>query len=169
MGTDRLLLVGRVVGVHGVRGWVKLESFTEPRTQIFSYRPWFVTTPDGEFEISRIEGQEHGRGLIVRLDGIEDRDAAQKLYGAEIRIRREALPQLEPGQVYWADLEGLQALTLQGSALGTVSHLFATGANDVLVVRDGKRERMIPYLPDRVVRDIDLDRGTITLDWDPDF
>lgn len=169
MNADHRLLVGRIVGVHGVRGWVKLESFTEPRARIFSYRPWLLETIDGEIEYPTVQGSEQGKGLIAKFDGIDDRDAARRLYGAEIRIWRSVLPEPGPGEVYWTDLEGLQAVSVDGTALGKVSHLFATGANDVLVVRDGERERLIPFLPDRVVRDIDLARRTITLDWDPDF
>ena len=169
MSADRRLLVGRVVGVYGIQGWVKLESFTDPRMRIFDYQPWELATSAGPIQARIAGGRPQGRGLVARLEGIDDRDAAAGLVGATVHVRRSALPDPGPGEVYWADLEGLDAVTEQGVRLGSVDHLFATGANDVLVVRDGKRERLIPFVRDEVVRDIDLERGTITLDWDPEF
>lgn len=169
MPADRRVRVGRIVGLHGVQGWVKLESYTQPRTRIFDYRPWLLSSASGETEIAAASGREQGRGVIGKLPGVDSRDAAMALVGASIEIRRSTLPKAQPGEVYWADLEGLEAMTPNGVALGTVSHLFATGANDVLVVRDGKRERLIPFVRGEVVQTIDLDRGRIVLDWDPDF
>ncbi len=165
MDADRLLLIGKIVGLHGVNGWVKLESYTEPRTRIFSYKPWLV----GEVEVAGAQGREQGKGLIGKLHGCDDRDAAARLIGATIRIRRSALPKPKRGEFYWADLEGLEVITTEGVVLGRVSHLFATGANDVLVVRDGERERLIPYVTKQFVREVDLKAGRITVDWDPDF
>ena len=83
-------------------------------------------------------------------------------------MRRDALPKPAPGELYWSDLEGLRVRTVEGRELGTVSHLFETGANDVIVVK-GDRERLIPFLRDSVVREVDLAAGTMIVDWDPDF
>ena len=160
-----MLLIGKIVGLHGVSGWVKLESYTEPRVALFSYKPWLV----GETEVAKVQGREQGKGLIGKLDGIDDRDSAVRLIGAEIKIPRSALPKPKRGEFYWADLEGLEVVTTEGAVLGKVSHLFATGANDVLVVRDGERERLIPYVTKQFVHKIDLDAGRITVDWDPEF
>lgn len=162
---DRRIVVGKIVGLYGVQGWVKLESFTQPRVQIFSYRPWFV----GEKEIDAAHGREQGKGLVAHLPGFDDRDAAATLIGAEIRIPRAALPNATPGEFYWADLEGVSVVSKQGVALGTVSHLFSTGANDVMVVKDGPRERMIPFVQGQFVESVDLEQSRITVDWDPDF
>jgi len=165
VAVDRLLLVGKIVGLHGVDGWIKLESYTEPRLRIFSYMPWLV----GGKEISGAQGREQGKGLIGKLPGCDDRDTAAALIGAEIKVQRSALPQPKRGEYYWADLEGLEVVTVDGVGLGKVSHLFATGANDVLVVRDGERERLIPYVAKQFVQQVDLEAGRITVDWDPDF
>ena len=162
---DRLIVVGKIVGLYGVQGWVKLESYTQPRTQIFSYRPWRV----GETEIDQAQGREQGKGLVGRLSGYDDRDTAATLIGASIRIPRSALPKPTPGEFYWADLEGLDVVNRQGVALGAVTHLFSTGANDVMVVKDGPRERMIPFVQGQFVDTVDMERSTITVDWDPDF
>ena len=168
MSADRLLTVGRIVGVHGVGGWVKIESFTEPRLRIFAYRPWRLKQAESEIEIESAQGHEQGKGMVAKLPGCDDREAAVAVIGAEIRIPRSALPKPKRGEFYWADLEGLEVVTVDGVPLGKVSHLFATGANDVLVVR-GERERLIPYVTGQFVKKVDLDGGRITVDWDVDF
>ena len=162
---ERLIVVGKIVGLHGVQGWVKLESYTQPRTQIFSYRPWLVGTK----QIDDASGREQGKGLIGRLAGYSDRDTAATLIGAEIRIPRSALPKPADGEFYWSDLEGLIVVNKQGVALGAVSHLFSTGANDVVVVKDGPRERLIPFVFGQFVEAVDLEQSRITVDWAPDF
>ena len=169
MAADRRLLVGKIVGLHGVAGWVKLESYTEPRAQVFAFQPWLLTAATGAMEISGAQGRAQGKGLIGKLPGIDTRDAAVGLIGASIEVWRSVLPKPEPGEIYWADLEGLAVVTTQGVALGRVSHLFATGANDVLAVHDGVRERLIPYVTGQFVQAVDLENGRITVDWDPEF
>ena len=166
---DKWVLVGKIVGVSGVRGEIKLESYTEPRTRIFSYQPWRLGSGSGEREISGCRGREQGKGVVATLPGVEDRDAAVPLVGTEIWVRRSALPRSKKGEYYWADLEGLEVDTVEGAKLGKVSHLVATGANDVLVVVDGKRERLIPFVLDDYVKEVDFEAGRITVDWDPDF
>lgn len=165
---DRQVLLGRIVGVFGVDGWVKLHSFTEPRDNIFRYRPWTLRGPAGERSIERPQGRAQGKGVVARLDGVADRDAAAALVGTEIWVPRDALPKARKGEYYWADLEGLAVRTVEGVDLGRVSHLFATGANDVLVVQ-GERERLIPFVPGLQVVRVDLDAGLIEVDWDPAF
>jgi 16S rRNA processing protein RimM len=166
---ERWVLVGKIVGLSGVKGEIKLESYTEPRTRIFSYQPWLLKSGSGEREISGSRGREQGKGVVATLPGIEDRDAAVPLVGTEIWVRRSALPRSKKGEYYWADLEGLEVASVEGAMLGRVSHLVATGANDVLVVVDGKRERLIPFVIDDYVKEVDFDTGRITVDWDPDF
>lgn len=166
---EKRVLLGKIVGLFGVDGWVKMESYTEPRTQIFKYRPWFVKRPEGEMEIDGAQGRAQGKGLVATLPDVASRDAAAELIGAEIWVRRSALPRPKRGEYYWFDLEGVDVVTTQGVALGKVSHLFATGANDVMVIRDGLRERMIPFVLNKFVLEVDLNAGRITVDWDPDF
>ena len=169
-GSDkRFVLLGKIVGVHGVRGELKLESYTEPRLQIFRYRPWLMRSAAGEKSVDECRGRTQGKGLVAELPGIVDRDAAAALVGTEIWVTRSALPAPEPGEYYWSDLEGLEVVTIGGVALGCVSHLVATGANDVLVVKDAKRERLIPFLFDQYVTKVDFDAGRLTVDWDPEF
>lgn len=169
MLADGLLVVGKVVGLSGVQGWIKLESYTEPRMRIFAYQPWLLNKGEEAREISGAHGREQGKGMIAALPGIADRDAAAALVGAEIRVLRAVLPKPKRGEYYWTDLEGMEVVAVDGTALGRVSHLFATGANDVLVARDGERERLIPFVLDQFVRAVDLDKRRITVDWDPNF
>ena len=169
MSADRLLTVGKIVGLYGVDGWIKLESYTEPRLRIFSYRPWRLTLAGSEIEIASAQGHAQGKGMVAKLRGCDDRDAAAKLVGATIHVPRSALPKPGRGEYYWTDLEGLDVVTVDGTALGKVSHLFATGANDVLVVQDGIRERLIPFVTGQFVKKVDLDGRRIEVDWDPEF
>ncbi len=165
---DPLVVLGQINGVFGVRGWVKVFSHTEPRENIVRYRDWLVAGPSGWEPMRVLEGRRHGKGVIARLAGCEDRDAAQALIGREIAVRRSQLPPLEAGSWYWTDLEGMEVVTEQGESLGQVAHLFATGANDVMVVK-GDRQRLIPFVTGQVVKDVDTDAGRIRVDWDPEF
>ena len=166
---EKLVLLGRIVGVHGVRGELKLESYTEPRMQIFRYQPWLLRSASGERTIDACQGRAQGKGLVVELPGIADRDAAAALAGAEIWVMRSVLPPPQPGEYYWSDLEGLEVVTVEGVSLGKVSHLVATGANDVLIVKDAKRERLIPFLIGQFVMKVDFEAASLTVDWDPEF
>ena len=134
---------------------------------IFSYQPWLLG--GGGREVSGAHGRPQGKGMIAALPGVADRDAAAALVGAEIRVWRSALPRSKRDEYYWADLEGMDVVTVEGVALGRVSHLFATGANDVMAVTDGKRERLIPFVQKQFVHEVDMDAGRITVDWDPEF
>lgn len=165
----RRILLGRVHGAFGVRGEVKLESFTDPARQIFRYQPWTLRDARGvERPLSGVRGREAAKGLVAQFPGIEDRDAAEAMRGTEVWVARSALPPPAPGEYYWVDLEGLRVVNADGTDFGTVSHLFSTGANDVLVAV-GDRERMIPFLEPDYVVSVDFDAGVVTVDWDPEF
>ncbi|HSH28449.1 MAG TPA: ribosome maturation factor RimM [Thiohalobacter sp.] len=162
------VVLGRVSGLFGVRGWVKVYSHTEPRENIASYRRWYLQR-EGDWHPVRVEqGRRHGKGVVVKLAGVEDRDRAAALIGCDIAIDRDQLPPLPPGEYYWTDLEGLRVVTLEGTELGRVSHLFATGANDVMVVT-GERERLLPFVQPDIIRRVDPEQGLIEVDWDPEF
>lgn len=166
---DRLIVIGRIVGLHGVAGEVKLESYTEPRTQIFRYEPWLLTSAAGQSEVRGCRGRAQGKGIVATLPDVTDRDRAATLVGCEIQVKRSALPKPKRGEFYWADLEGLEVVTTEGVALGRISHLLATGSNDVMVVRDGGRERLLPFILDDYVKAVDLEARRVTVDWDPEF
>ncbi len=166
--TGELVPVGRISGLYGVRGWVKIYSYTEPRENILKYNPWLLNLAGGWTPVELLEGKRHGKGVIARLAGCEDRDAAARWLNTELAIRRDQLPAAAPGEYYWNDLIGLKVITTEGIELGVVQDLMETGANDVLVV-NGEVERLIPYVPDDVVVDVDLEAGELRVDWDPEF
>jgi 16S rRNA processing protein RimM len=164
---DGWVRLGRICGVFGVQGWVKVFSETRPREAIVNYSPWFVKIGETWREIEVEAGRAQGQGVVVKLAGIDDRDHAAGLLGAAIAVKPEQLPPLKRGEYYWAQLVGLEVINLQGARLGKVIGLFETGANDVIVVRGG-RERWLPATP-AVIRDVDLPAGVLRVDWDADF
>ncbi|MBE2293884.1 MAG: ribosome maturation factor RimM [Phycisphaerales bacterium] len=162
------VVLGRVSGLFGVQGWVRVFSHTEPREGITRYDPIFLRR-HGEWQLFKIEaGRAHGPGVVLKFVGCDDRDQAASLLQSEIAVRRAQLPPPGPGEYYWTDLQGLQVITLEGVDLGVVESVFATGANDVLVVR-GERERLLPFVRGQVVVEIDLAQRRLRVDWDPDF
>ncbi|MFT3756202.1 MAG: ribosome maturation factor RimM [Pseudoxanthomonas sp.] len=166
---EKRLLLGRVAGAFGVRGQLKLESWTQPRAAIFRYQPWTLRDAAGsECELTGARGRDSGKHLIADFPGVEDRDAAEALRGTEVWVPRSALPPPKPGEYYWVDLEGLRVVNVEGVDFGTVSHLFSTGANDVLVIR-GDRERLVPFVEPDYVKAVDFDTGVVTVDWDAEF
>lgn len=164
----RLIVVGRVTGAFGVNGWVKVRSLTRVAESILDYSPWMIEEGGfaGQYRVlaSRIQGSV----LTVRLEDIEDRDAAIALRGAVISVPREAFPPALPGEYYWADLVGLDVITESGCFLGKVSGLMETGANDVLEVQ-GDRNRLVPFVRDQYIKDVSFEEGRIVVDWDPEF
>ena len=165
--TTQPVILGRIVGLFGVRGWVKVYSYTEPREAVLDYKDWLLSR-DGRWQwVVLAEGKRHGKAVIARLEGIEDRDAAAELTGSEIGVDRDTLPDPGEGHYYWADLEGLTVVHKDGTELGKVAYLMATGANDVLVV-DGPAERLIPFVTGEVILDVDLAAGIMRVDWEWD-
>lgn len=162
----RIVPLGHISGVHGVRGWVKVHSLTEPREAIFDYQPWLLGETLDTTTV--IEGKIHGNRLIARIEGVNDRETAEELVNRSIAVYREQLPETGEGQFYWADLVGLAVRLEDGRELGMVDRLLDTGANDVLVVK-GDRERLIPFVPGQYVKQVNLDDGVIVVDWDPEF
>ncbi len=160
------VIIGRIVGVYGLKGWVKVISETDPPDGIFNYSPWLIGADATARKLS--ERKLHGKGMIVHLDGCDNRDAAARLVGQQIAVTREQIPPARDDEFYWFDLEGLAVVTTEGVALGRVDHLFSTGVNDVLVVK-GERERLLPFAWGDVVKDVDVKHGRIEVDWDPEF
>jgi 16S rRNA processing protein RimM len=142
-------------------------SYTEPREAILDYDGWFLKQDGAWHEVRVAEGRKHGKGVILRFDGIDDRDQAALLIDCDIAIEKGTLPAAGEGRYYWADLESLQVLHCDGTDLGRVAYLLETGANDVLVTT-GKPERLIPFILGDVVLDVDLAKGVITVDWELD-
>jgi 16S rRNA processing protein RimM len=131
------------------------------------YANWLIHRPDGWQSAEVAEGKRHSKTVIARLAGVDDRDQAAELVGCDIAILRDNLPEPEKGHYYFRDLEGMRVVDKRGAELGTVAYVMETGANDVLVTQ-GERERLIPFIADKVILDVDLADGTISVDWDWD-
>jgi 16S rRNA processing protein RimM len=162
----KIVALGYVSAVHGVKGWVKVHSWTRPMEAILQYQPWLLG--ESKKPVSIVDGRLQGKGLAVLLPGFEDREQAATLVGSQIFVRRGQLPAAAKGEYYWSDLEGLEVKTTEGVLLGRVVRLMETGANDVLVVQ-GNREHLVPFVQGQYVTRVDLESGKIEVDWDPDF
>ncbi len=183
------LVIGKIVGCFGIKGWVKIHSYTDPVENFLGYGTCTVRRGlgQGSESLEFDAGRQQGKGLVAHIKGVDDRTVAESYKGLEILVEAGQLAQLEEGEFYWRQLEGLQvwcrdASGQSGSApgddgpvlLGRVDHLIETGANDVLVVKPcegsyDQRERLIPYLPDKVVTGVDLEKAVIEIDWFLDF
>jgi len=164
-----LIVIGKIVGVHGIKGWLKILSFTRPRQNIFDYGPWSVKQDNGWLEMKLLEGKPQGKGLVASLEGIADRDEAMALVSSEIAIDRDQLPEPKEGEFYWHDLINMQVINQQNEVLGVVKELLETGANDVLVVGADKQRYLIPYVKDVYIKDVDTEQGVIQVDWQSDY
>ena len=164
---DELVCVGHVLGSQGIKGWVRVYSNTSPRENIVSYSPWLIEQ-DGELKTTAVQGRRQGKNVLARLEGIENRTQADDLKGCKIFIDARQLPQLEAGDYYWSDLIGLSVETLQGDALGVIDSMMETGANDVMVLT-GERERLIPFVLEKIVRKVDLDNQRVVVDWSSEY
>lgn len=168
-GDSRRIVVGKVTGVYGVKGWVRLYSFTAPRENILSYKTFVFEHPMGNRTLTLRDGRAQGKGVVAAFEGIDDRELARTLMGGELSVTRETLPKLGKDEFYWADLEGLRVATEQGVELGVVDHLFETGANDVMVVQGADKQHLVPFVQGPFVKKVDLAEGLVVVDWDPDF
>ncbi|GGE68184.1 ribosome maturation factor RimM [Streptosporangium jomthongense] len=167
-------VVGRITSVFGVKGWLKVYSYTDPKEGILGYPNWILDLDGKRIPVKLEEGRRQGQAIVIRLKGINDRELARTYCGAEVRVPTADLPELPEGEYYWRQLQGLEVFTVEGECLGQVDHLIETGSNDVLVVHAtagsiDQRERLIPYLPDQVVREVDLVGHKLVVDWDPEF
>ncbi len=166
----KIVPLGHISGVHGVSGWLKIYSLTEPREAIFEYQPWLV---GDQLEAVHVEqGKKHGKHLIAMLETVKDRDQAEGLVNRQIAVYRDQLPSLTDEEFYWTDLVGLAVQLEDGTHLGIIRNMLATGANDVMVVQgvlQSERERLIPFVLGQYVKNVDLDKGLVVVDWDPDF
>lgn len=171
---QEVTILGKVTTAFGIKGWVKVHSYTDPMGNILEFPAWLLNI-NGQWKSYKLrDSRPHGKGLAVALEGIFDRDQALALSQIEIGVPTSDLPELEEDEHYWFQLEGLKVFHTDGQLLGQVKELFDSGGgNQVMVVNScessiDSRQRMIPYV-DEMVLEIDLDSGEIQVDWDPDF
>lgn len=175
MSEQEKIVVGKLGASYGIRGWLKVFSYTDSAENIFSYSPWFIKVR-GTWQTFQLEDwKRHGQGYVGKLAGLDLREDAQLLTNAEIAINVDALPALSNEEFYWRELFGMMVVTTKGYDLGKVTDVLETGSNDVLVVaanpKDafGQKERLIPFLDEQVIKQIDRTAQRIEVDWDPGF
>lgn len=158
--------VGKIGTAYGVRGWLKIHSYTEFGASILDYTPWYIEQTPGTWKKITVEdAREHGKGFIVKLPDIETPEEARLWTGKLIAIHHSQLPALKKGEYYWSDLIGLNVFDKDGQLLGKVTYIMETGSNDVLVVK-GEKEHAIPFLLDSVIKSVDLEKQEIHVDWE---
>lgn len=160
------VILGKFGGTHGVHGWIKVYSYTQPAENIKKYQHWFVKYKN-QWQPIIIEGCKiQSTHLIVKVKDIHSPEEVHRYTNCLIGVESETLPELPPGEYYWSELTGLTVVTLTGKLLGKIAYLFETGANDVIVVKDSeKHEHLLPYIPD-VVKSVDLKKAEMLVDWE---
>jgi 16S rRNA processing protein RimM len=162
-----MVVMGRVSAPYGVKGWVKVHSYTEAADSLLDFPVWWLGDGKAWRESRVVEAALHGGSIVARLGESGDRNAAQALQGLQIAVPRSSLPQAEQGEYYWLDLVGLRVIGQAGAELGVVESVIETGANDVLEVK-GEAKHLIPFVSDYIV-DVDLKNGLIRADWGSDY
>lgn len=169
------VVLGKMGSTYGIRGWLRVFSSTEESESIFDYQPWFIQSHGAWRHVEIESWKHHNQDLIIKVKGIDDRDAANLLTNAEIVVDASQLPALDEGDYYWKDLIGCEVVTSSGYQLGKVIDMMETGSNDVLVIKAnlkdafGVKERLVPFLHGQVVKHVDLSTNMIEVDWDPGF
>ena len=168
------ITLGQIGKPHGLKGWVKIVSFTEHKDSILEYRHLMARIGDRWRKLEMDQARAQGKGLIGHFVGYDCPEVVKELVGAELAVSGGQLPELEPDDYYWHQLQGLTVVTIAGVVLGSVTRLLETGANDVLIVQATQasiddRERLIPWLPGTVIVNVDLERKCIKVDWESDY
>lgn len=173
--TQEPIVVGRLGSAYGIRGWLKVNAFTDSLEGIFEYSPWLVSVQGQWQEMKVAEWRRHGNGIICRLDTVVDRNRAEQFVNCDIAVLPSQLDSLPEDEFYWRDLIGCAVVNTKGYDLGKVTGLLETGSNDVLEVEAngndafGKRERLIPFVTEQFIIEVNLPEKKIVVDWDPSF
>jgi 16S rRNA processing protein RimM len=164
-----IVILGRIGAPFGVKGWAHAYAFNSLDNNLLNYKVWQLQINGNWKAFPVLEAKLHGKGCVAHLTGCDTRDSAERLTNIEIGIPREDLPALPANEYYWADLIGMEVITEEGILLGQVDSLFETGANDVMVVKNGAREHLLPYVPEEYILNVDLQNRQIRVHWDPEF
>jgi len=161
------VVMGRIAAPFGIKGWIKVQPYSEGPGTLMDFASWRLGRGEQQAHYSVEAVQDHGKALVAKLAGIDDRDAAYALRGQEISVAKRDLPPPEENEFYWSDLIGLTVVNREGAELGKVDSLMEGGANDLLVVK-AAREHLIPFVA-AFVGKVDLAGGTIEVDWGEDY
>lgn len=160
------ITVGKIGSTYGVKGWLKIQSYTELGASILDHTPWYISNGDDAWSMIKVEeGRLHGKDVIIKLSGVDTPEEARLFTGKLLGILRSQLPELDKNEYYWSDLIGLTVVNKNGDVYGKVSYLIETGSNDVLVVK-GDHDHAIPYLYGSVILNVDLEKRQILVDWE---
>ncbi len=162
-----MVVMGQVVAPYGIKGWIKVRSFTEALDSLLDFPVWWLGAGGNWRESRVIEASVHGKTIVASIEASPDRNAAESLKGLQIAVPRSSLPDAEEGEYYWLDLIGLRVFNLEGVELGVVDDIIETGANDVLQVK-GEKVHLIPFVA-KFVLDVDRENGLIRADWGADY
>jgi len=163
-----MVVMGKIVAAQGIQGWIKIQVFTEYLDSLLDYKSWYLGNEQSWQPCKVVEANEHGKVLVAKLQDVADRTGAEKYKGLLVAVPREHLPPAEEDEYYWSDLIGLAVENQDGDKLGAVDSLLETGANDVLVVKGGHGELLIPFI-DSVIKQVSLKDRTIRVDWQADY
>lgn len=160
-------MVGKINGIFGIQGWVKILSHTHPRKNILSYQPWHIRAGDKWQTLEVIKGREQGKTLVAQIQNFDSPEQAKSLIGVDVYIEKSQLPALKKGEYYWQDLIGMTVVNKEKIVLGKVSNLMETESNNVLVIK-GKKPHLVPYISPFLIK-VDMNHQQILVDWDADF
>lgn len=171
---NNLFIIGKIGAAHGIIGMLKLFSFTENKSDIFKYHPWFIKN-NNQWIILDLEYKKNNKHFFfIKIKNINNRNEAQKLTNCHIMIEKKRLPELKKNEYYWNDLLHCTVLSVTGFNIGTIDNLIRTKSNDVLVIKNYKKnmkntEILIPFLEEKIIKHVDIINKTIIVDWNPVF
>lgn len=174
LNTQKRVVLGKIGKVHGIKGWLRINSFASPPDNILEYPELSISIGGSTKSLRVADSKKQNSNLLVHFEGVDDPEQARELTGTELWVEATRLPELSEGNYYWHELQGMLVVNQEGQLLGQVKNLMETGANDVLVVAPtsesiDRRERLIPYLRDKVVLEVDIDHNRIQVDWDASY
>ena len=166
MEDDKKIYLGKITGVHGIKGWLKIQSFSSPPENILNYPSWIINNKGEEDFYSIEQGRKQNNKIVVKLEKIDDRNTAESLINSKIQILRSDLPKLSNENYYWSDLVGLSVLNSEEKVIGKIESLIETGANDVMVIITLKDERiLIPFVMHEIIKEVNVELSYIKIDW----
>ena len=166
MEDDKKIYLGKITGAHGIKGWLKIQSFSSPPENILNYPSWIINNQGEEDFYSIEQGRKQNKKIVVKLENIDDRNTAESLINSKILILRSDLPKLSNENYYWSDLVGLSVLNSEETVIGKIESLIETGANDVMVIITLKDERiLIPFVMHEIIKEVNVEQNYIKIDW----